>query len=147
LQLAIKSKCPNVVLNIHENHTYCKSVGVSPKLNIVNILKIISHRICGFLNLLHLCGENKKFLPLSDHKNIFLRCLHVASNNWIEWVVVVPSAYHFNGQALQSRKWYLTSTQQQCKTVMRYEEEVKTWNPIHTVHEVSSSNNRSYARR
>jgi hypothetical protein len=30
LQLAIKSKCTNVVLNIHENQTYAKSVGVSP---------------------------------------------------------------------------------------------------------------------
>jgi hypothetical protein len=50
----------NVVLNIYENQTYGKSVRVSPKLNIVNILKLISYGICGFLNLLHLCGENKK---------------------------------------------------------------------------------------
>jgi hypothetical protein len=72
LQLAIKSKCTNVVLNIHESQTYGKSVGVSPKLNIVNILKIISYGILWVFelweHLLHLCGENKKIMPLSDHK-------------------------------------------------------------------------------
>jgi hypothetical protein len=72
LQLAIKSKSTNVVLNIHENQTYGKSVGVSPKLNIVNILKIISYGICGFLNLLLLCGENKKnYASFRPQKYIF----------------------------------------------------------------------------
>jgi hypothetical protein len=73
LQSAIKSKCTNVILNIHENQTYGKSEGVLPKLNIVNILKIISYKICGFLNLLHLCGEYKKIMPLFRPQIVFLK--------------------------------------------------------------------------
>ncbi len=64
-QSAITSKCTNVVLNIHEeNQTYGKSVGVSPKLNIVNVLKIISYGILWVFelweHLQHLCGEKNK---------------------------------------------------------------------------------------